>query len=64
MAKVPESGLPSVEVLEGLSSPIEPVGRKVNLPYAESDILKGLDAHGAHADELFLIFNDETGKFY
>lgn len=29
MAKVPEGGLPSIEELEGLSSPIEPVGREV-----------------------------------
>lgn len=26
--------------------------RKVNLPFSEADLLKGLDAHGAHADEL------------
>ena len=26
--------------------------RRVNLPFRESDLLKGLDAHGAHADEL------------
>lgn len=28
------------------------VSRKVNLPFSEADLLKGLDAHGAHADEL------------
>jgi len=26
--------------------------RKVNLPFSEADLLKGLDSHGAHADEL------------
>lgn len=26
--------------------------RKVNLPFSEADLLKGLDAHGAHAGEL------------
>jgi len=26
--------------------------RKVNLPFSEAELLKGLDAHGAHADEL------------
>lgn len=26
--------------------------RKVNFPFSEVDLLKGLDAHGAHADEL------------
>lgn len=26
--------------------------RKVNLPFSEADLLKGLDARGAHADEL------------
>lgn len=29
VAKVPEGGLPSIEDLEGLSSPIETVGREV-----------------------------------
>lgn len=27
---------------------------KVNLPFSEADLLKGLDAHGAHADEIAL----------
>lgn len=26
--------------------------RRVNLPFTEADLLKDLDAHGAHADEL------------
>ncbi|MAM89084.1 MAG: hypothetical protein CME36_17430 [unclassified Hahellaceae] len=26
--------------------------RKVNLPFSEADLLKGLNAHGAHADEI------------
>ncbi|MCG5516673.1 MULTISPECIES: MazF family transcriptional regulator [unclassified Ectothiorhodospira] len=35
--------------------------RKVNLPFSEADLLKGLDAHGAHADELASPSATETG---
>lgn len=28
-----------------------PATRKVKLPFSEAELLKGLDAHGAHADE-------------
>lgn len=28
------------------------VPRRSTLPFSEADLLKGLDAHGAHADEL------------
>ena len=31
---------------------IEKAPRRVHLPFSEADLLKGLDAHGAHADEL------------
>ncbi len=35
--------------------------RKVNLPFSEADLLKDLDAHGAHADELALPSATEMG---
>jgi antitoxin MazE len=35
--------------------------RKVNLPFSEADLLKGLDAHGAHAEELAQPFAIEMG---
>lgn len=35
-------------VIEALTDP----ARKVNLPFSEADLLKGLDAQGAHADEV------------
>ena len=35
-------------VIEGAQK----VQRKVKLPFSEADLLKGLDAHGAHSDEL------------
>lgn len=35
-------------VIEGAQE----IQRKVKLPFSEADLLKGLDAHGAHYDEL------------
>ena len=35
--------------------------RKVNLPFSEADLLEGLDAHGAHADELAQPSSREMG---
>ncbi len=35
--------------------------RKINLPFSEADLLKGLDAQGAHADELAQPSADEMG---
>ncbi len=35
--------------------------RKIKLPYSEADLLKGLDAHGAHADALAEPAAAETG---
>ncbi|MCO4320958.1 hypothetical protein [Aliidiomarina quisquiliarum] len=35
--------------------------RKVNLPFSEAELLKGLDAHGAHADELAQPSETELG---
>ena len=34
---------------------------KVNLPFSEADLLKGLDAYSAHADELALPSSIEMG---
>lgn len=43
-----------IEVEEGkiVIEAVETASRKVNLPFSEADLLKGLDARGAHADEL------------
>jgi antitoxin MazE len=35
--------------------------RKVKLPYSEAALLAGLDAHGAHADEIAQPSASETG---
>ncbi|MCG5499205.1 MULTISPECIES: AbrB/MazE/SpoVT family DNA-binding domain-containing protein [Ectothiorhodospira] len=39
----------------------EKAPRKVNLPFSEAELLKGLDAHGAHADELARPSSAEVG---
>ena len=36
--------------------------RKINLPFSEADLLAGLDAHSAHADELGLPSAAEMGE--
>ncbi|AJD52377.1 antitoxin MazE [Thalassospira xiamenensis M-5 = DSM 17429] len=36
--------------------------RKINLPFSEAELLVGLDAHGAHADELGLPSASEMGE--
>ncbi|WP_200819531.1 MULTISPECIES: hypothetical protein [Gammaproteobacteria] len=36
--------------------------RKENPPFSEIDLLKNLDAHGAHADELALPSASEMGE--
>lgn len=35
------------------------VSRKIKLPFLEADLLNGLDAYGAHADELVQLFASE-----
>lgn len=35
--------------------------RKVKLPFSEAELLNGLDAHGAHADELAQASASEMG---
>lgn len=35
--------------------------RKVNLPFSEADLLRGLDSHRAHADELAEPSSSEVG---
>ncbi len=53
-ARLSVSSLISIEVEEGriVIEAVEKASRKVNLPFSEADLLKGLDACGAHADEL------------
>ncbi|MAB35506.1 MULTISPECIES: MazF family transcriptional regulator [Thalassospira] len=36
--------------------------RKINLPFSEAELLVGLDAHGAHADDLALPSASEMGE--
>ncbi|MDN3661161.1 AbrB/MazE/SpoVT family DNA-binding domain-containing protein [Vibrio agarivorans] len=48
---------------EGKKIIIEPVKRqKKRFPLSEKDLLKGLDAHTAHADELAVISGKEFGE--
>lgn len=44
-------------VIEAVKSP----PRRVKLPFSESDLLEGLDAYGAHADELASPSSAELG---
>lgn len=52
-----------IEVKDGkiVIEPAENAPRKINLPFSEADLLKGLDAHGAHADELAQPTSTEMG---
>lgn len=53
-AKLDVSSAISIDVKAGriVIEAAQKAPRKVNLPFSEDDLLKGLDAHGAHADEL------------
>lgn len=53
-AKLDVSSAISIDVKAGriVIEAAQKASRKVNLPFSEADLLKGLDAHGAHADEL------------
>lgn len=53
-AKLDVSSSISIEVTDGkiVIEAAAKAARKVNLPFSEADLLTGLDAHGAHADEL------------
>lgn len=53
----------SIEVKAGkiVIEAVQKAPRKVNLPFSETDLLKGLDAHGAHADELAQPSTSEVG---
>ncbi len=53
-AKMDVSSPISIDVKAGkiVIEATERAPRKVNLPFSEADLLKGLDAHGAHAVEL------------
>ncbi|MCS0431331.1 AbrB/MazE/SpoVT family DNA-binding domain-containing protein [Vibrio alginolyticus] len=42
---------------------IEPIKRpKKSFPFSEKELLKGLDAHTAHADELAIVSGKELGE--
>ena len=48
---------------EGNKIIIEPVKRQKKwLPFSEKELLKGLDAHTAHADELVSVSGKELGE--
>lgn len=48
---------------EGKKIVIEPIKHLKNrFPFSEKDLLKGLDAHTAHADELALVSGKEIGE--
>ena len=48
---------------EGRKIIIEPVKRpKKRFPFSEKELLSGLDAHTAHADELAVISSKELGE--
>lgn len=53
-AKLDVSSPISIDVKAGriVIEAVQKSPRKVNLPFSEADLLKSLDAHGAHADEL------------
>ncbi|HCW91181.1 MAG TPA: MazF family transcriptional regulator [Marinobacter sp.] len=62
-AKLDVSSPISIDVKAGkiVIEAAEKAQRKVNFPFSEADLLKGLDAHGAHADELAQPSASETG---
>ncbi len=48
---------------DGKKIVIEPVKRqKKRFPFSEKELLKGLDAHAAHADELAIVSSKEIGE--
>ncbi|EKA5636003.1 AbrB/MazE/SpoVT family DNA-binding domain-containing protein [Vibrio navarrensis] len=48
---------------DGKKITIEPINRpKKRFPFSEKELLKGLDAHTAHADELALVSGKELGE--
>lgn len=62
-AKLDVSSPISIDVKAGkiVIEAIEKAPRRVHLPFSEADLLKGLDAHGAHADELAEPSTSEMG---
>lgn len=47
--------------LEGKKIIIEPVKRDKQFPFSEKELLQGLDAYSAHADELAVLSDSELG---
>lgn len=62
-AKLEVSSQISIDVKAGkiVIEAAQKASRKVNLPFTEANLLKGLDAYGAHADELAKPSLAETG---
>lgn len=62
-AKLEVSSPIRIEVQEGkiVIEATEKALRKVHFPFSEADLLQGLDAHSAHADELVELSADELG---
>jgi antitoxin MazE len=62
-AKLDVSSLISIEVRDGkiVIEATEATSRRVKLPFSEADLLKGLDAHGVHADEIAEPTTNEMG---
>ncbi|MCP1677259.1 antitoxin MazE [Natronocella acetinitrilica] len=62
-AKLDVSSPISIDVKAGkiVIEAVERAPRKVNLPFSEADLLEGLDARGAHADDLAEPSESEMG---
>lgn len=62
-AKLDVSSPISIDVKAGkiVIESVRKAPRRANLPFSEADLLKGLDGHGAHADELAEPFAAEMG---
>lgn len=62
-AKLDLSSPINIEVKDGkiVIEPIVKIDKKVNLPFSESELLDGLNAYSAHADEVAEPTPGETG---
>lgn len=62
-AKLDVSSPISIDVKDGkiVIEGAQEIQRKAKRPFSEADLLKGLDAHGAHSDELARPSSTEMG---
>lgn len=62
-AKLGVSSPISIEVKAGkiVIEATQKTSRRIKLPFSEADLLNGLDAHGAHADDLAKPSTSEMG---